>query len=199
MSKKKWVQHVEQTLVLVKPDGVVRGLIGEIIKRFEQRGLKIIGLKMIKPNPELVGKHYLPDPEWLKSVGTKAKKAYEKKGVKVKESEIEIGKKIRRLLIDYLTQGPVVAMAIQGFHAVDVVRKIVGGTEPRTAPPGTIRGDFTVDSYYLSDDMGRPIKNVVHASGSVEEAKKELDVWFSPNELYSYERTDEKAAFHLIL
>ena len=187
--------NIERTLVLIKPDGVSRGLVGEIIKRFEIRGLKIVGLKLIRANVDLIGRHYKHDPNWLKSVGAKSKAAYAKRGVIVKKEDIEIGEDIRNLLMEYIGSGPVVAMVLEGPHAVEVVKKIVGPTEPRSAPVGTIRGDFSTDSYMLSDELRRPIKNIIHCSGSIEEADDEISVWFSPNEIYSYERADESVAY----
>lgn len=186
---------IEQTLVLVKPDGVYRGLVGEIIKRFEQRGLKIVGLKMIRANIDLIGKHYAPDEKWLESMGQKSKAAYKEKGIEVKDEDVVVGKRIRDMLMDYIGYGPVVAVILEGPHAVETVRKIVGPTEPRTAMPGTIRGDFSIDSYMLSDSNGRAVKNIIHASGTKEEADKEISVWFSPNEIYEYERAEEPHEF----
>lgn len=181
----------EKTLVLIKPDGVQKGLTGEIISRFERRGLKIIGLKMVHPTEKLAGDHYTEDKEWLKSVGEKARKAEEKRGRKSKESDLDRGRRVRKALLIYL-DSPIVAIAIEGYHAVEVVRKIVGPTEPRTAAPGTIRGDYTLDSYYLGDSRGRALKNIVHASGTKEEAKRELAIWFSKSELVEYTKDDEK-------
>ncbi len=186
---------IERSLVLIKPDGVNRGLIGAIIKRFEKRGLKVVGLKLIRPNVDLVGRHYKPDPEWLKNVGIKSKKAYAERGIKVKKKDIDIGEDIRSMLMEYIGSGPVVAMVLEGPHAVKAIRKIVGTTEPMGAPIGTIRGDFSVDSYMLSDSRKRPLKNLIHASESIKEADDEISVWFSPNEIYDYERSDEAAAF----
>ena len=186
---------MERTLVLIKPDGVKRGLIGEIIKRFEQRGLKIVAIKMVKPQEETAGRHYIDDMDWLKSVGEKSKKSFEQRGIKVKETPEEIGRRIRNLLMGYLSSSPVVAMVIAGPGAVSGVRKIVGPTEPKSAPPGTIRGDFSVDSYELGDEMHRPVKNLIHASDSKETAEKEIDIWFSENEIFDFELAGMKQAY----
>jgi len=188
-------KNVERTLVLVKPDGVARGLVGRVIKRFEDRGLKIVGLKLIRANTDLVGQHYKYNKVWLENIGKKSKAAYASKGIQVDKKNIEIGEDIRNMLMEYIGSGPVVALVLEGPHAVEGVRKIAGPTEPRGAPIGTIRGDFSVDSYMLSDDLGRPIKNIVHCSGSVEEADDEISVWFSPNEIYSYDRADIQEAY----
>jgi len=185
----------ERTLVLIKPDAVERGLIGEIVQRFEKRGLKIIGMKLVKASRETAGRHYTEDPDWLLSIGQKARKSFEEKGIEVKETDKQIGERVRTLLIGYVESGPIVAMVIEGPHAIETVRKIVGPTEPRTAPPGTIRGDYSIDSYLLSDSTERPVKNLIHASGNEREAVSEIKVWFSENELHSYERSEEKAAF----
>ncbi len=189
------VEIIEKTFVMVKPDGVQRGLTGEIIRRFEQRGLKLIAMKMVWVDEELVKKHYPDDEVWLKSVGVKTKKSYEQKGVKVKETELEIGKRIRDYLKGYITSGPVIAMVIEGPHAISQVRKIVGSTSPHEAMPGTIRGDFSVDSYQMADPNERSIINLVHSSGDEKEAKNELSVWFNPKEMHTYKRVDEHAIY----
>jgi nucleoside-diphosphate kinase len=190
--KKTW----ERTLVLVKPDGVQRGLIGEVIRRFEQRGLKISALKMVEGGEEQVGKHYTDDINWLKSVGKKTRKSFAEKGIDMDETDEGIGRRIRAWLMNYISSGPVVAMVVEGNHAIEVVRKIGGTTEPRTAPAGTIRGDFSIDSYMLGDNLKRPVKNLIHASGDKKEAENEIHVWFSEDEIYDYERADEKVEFH---
>ena len=190
--KRTW----ERTFVMVKPDGVERGLIGEIIKRFEQRGLRIAALKMVNGAEEVIAKHYADDEEWLKSVGQKTKTSFAKKGIEMSESDISIGKRIRSWLMDYVKSGPVVVMVIEGNHAIEVVRKVVGSTEPRTALAGTIRGDFSIDSYELGDNLKRPVKNLIHASGNEKEAKNEVHIWFSEEEIHQYSRSDEKSSLH---
>ncbi len=190
--KRTW----ERTLVLIKPDGVQRGLVGEIIKRFEQRGLKISALKMVEGGEEQIGKHYAEDIGWLKSVGKKTRKSFAEKGIEMEEADESIGRRIRAWLMNYVSSGPVVAMVVEGNHAIEVVRKITGATEPRTAPAGTIRGDFSIDSYMLGDNLKRPVKNLIHASGNKKEAENEIHVWFSEDEIYDYERADEKVEFH---
>jgi len=184
----------EKTLVLVKPEGIQRGLIGEFIKRFEQKALKIIGLKIIIPDKALVEKQYIFEPEWAENTGRKTREAYEKKGIKLTKSNAEIGKEVRKKLIDYLNGQPVIAIALEGYHAIEIVRKIIGHTEPRQAMPGTIRGDFSVDSYDLGDAFGRPVKNLVHASDSPENGLREINVWFDKKELIDYEMHEQKIA-----
>lgn len=190
--KRTW----ERTFVMVKPDGVERGLVGEVIKRFEQRGLRISGLKMVSGAEDVIAKHYTDDEDWLKSVGEKTRSSFAAKGVEMSESDVEIGKRIRAWLMDYIKSGPVVVMVIEGNHAIEIVRKVVGSTEPRTAPAGTIRGDFSIDSYELGDNLQRPVKNLIHASGNRKEAENEIRIWFSEEEIHSYDRSDDKSSFH---
>jgi nucleoside-diphosphate kinase len=181
---------MERTLVLVKPDGVYRALIGRIISRFEDAGLKIVAIKMVKPDAERVGNHYASDEEWLMSTGSRTKKAYLAQGKEVEESEMEIGHRTRGKLLRSLTGNPVVAMVIEGNDAVYIVRKIAGATEPRTADPSSIRGSMSSDSYELSDAADRSVRNLVHASGSVKEAEREITVWFDKGEIVDYKRGD---------
>jgi len=177
----------EQTLVLIKSDGVQRCLVGEIISRFERIGLKIKAMKMVWPDKNLINMHYDPSNiAWLEDVGSKALKGYEKKGVKVDKTALEIGQHVQENLLNMLSAGPVVAIVWQGAHAVEVVRKIIGSTDPLSAMPGTIRGDYALDSYYMSDADDRAIRNLIHASGAVDEAKREIEIWFDISELSDY-------------
>lgn len=182
----------ERTLVIVKPDGIQRGLIGEIIKRYEQSGLKLVGLKMTVPTAELVEKHYLVDPEWRVKTGLKTIESYKKKGkTPPSDDPLKITEIILNNLKKYMTKGPVIAMVWQGIHAVGIVRKITGVTEPLTSDMGTIRGDFTIDSYEVSDVDSRAVRNLVHASGSDDEANKEIALWFQPEDLIDYRLINE--------
>lgn len=177
----------EQTLVIVKPDGIQRGLIGEIIQRYERTGLKLVALKMLIPTEEMIEEHYLLDPNWKKSVGEKAIASYVKKGQKPPSSDpIEVADSVVVSLKKYMSSGPVIAMIWEGGHAVELVRKITGDTEPRNASIGTIRGDFVLDSYQMADSDTRAIRNLIHASGSISEAEKEIPHWFKKEELMSY-------------
>jgi nucleoside-diphosphate kinase len=177
----------EKTFVIIKPDGVQRTLIGEIIRRYERVGLKLIGLKMVIPTVEKAEKHYTLDSEWLKKVGEKSIQSYKAKGlVPPSEDPLEVGNKVLVRLVKFMTSGPVVAMVWQGAHAVQIVRKMTGGTEPLSSDIGTIRGDYVIDSYQIADVDDRAIRNVVHASGSVEEAINEINLWFKPEEILSY-------------
>lgn len=190
----------ERTFMLVKPDGVKRGLVGECIRRIEQRGLKIIGLKMIWPTEEHARGHLPMSEPWMRGMGEKTLETYTKYG-KDAQKEIgtsdphEIGKRVAQWNIDFLTSGPTVAIAISGIHAVDMVRKIVGKTVPALAEMGTIRGDYSVDSPVLANEGKRAIHNVVHASGDPTESDHEIEHWFSPEEIQNYQRAEEDIMF----
>jgi nucleoside-diphosphate kinase len=177
----------EKTFVIIKPDGVQRTLIGEVIKRYERAGLKLIGLKMVIASPEMARRHYTLDPEWLRKVGEKSIAGYAAKGLTAPYTDpIKAGESILERLVKYMTCGPVVMMVWEGAHAVGIVRKITGTTEPLTSDVGTIRGDFVTDSYQIGDIDDRAVRNIVHASGTVEEAKNEIDLWFKPEEVLKY-------------
>jgi len=186
----------ERTLVVIKPDGLQRSLIGEIIKRYEQSSLKLVGMKMVIPTPEFIEEHYTLDPEWRTVTGLKTIASYEKKGKQPPSTDpLKITEVILRNLKKYMSAGPVVAMVWQGMHAVGIVRKITGSTEPLTSNMGTIRGDYTIDSYEVSDIDGRAVRNLVHASGSPEEANKEIAHWFAPHELHDYKLINESMIY----
>ena len=161
---------IQRTLILFKPDAVQRGIVGEILTRFERVGLKIIGTKMIFPNKEHYHKHY----EGIgKMVTRRGEKAFD-------------------MTLEFMTQGPVIAMVLEGVESVELVRKLVGGTEPKTALPGTIRGDYSHMSFGYADEHNVGIPNLIHASGSVEEAKQEIERWFADHEIYDYHSPREK-------
>ncbi len=190
----------EETFILIKPDGVKRGLTGEIISRLEQRGLKIIALKMVKATREQIDEHYPKDELWIKRLGEKTLATYEKYGYDaVKEvgtnDPMEIGKIVRGWLMDYMTSGPMIKMIIQGIHAVDMVRKMVGNSIPAMAEMGTIRGDFSVDSSVLANRSKRAIHNLIHASETEKEADHEINFWFAPEEICEYKRAEEDIMF----
>lgn len=190
----------ERTLVIMKPDAVQRSLMGEILSRYERTGLKLIAMKMMVPTAEQVEKHYLLDPEWKKNVGEKSIAAYVKKGETPPSSDpIEVGNIVVAALMKYLSAGPVVAMVWQGSHAVELVRKVTGGTEPRTSDVGTIRGDYVIDSYHMADVDGRAIRNLIHASGSVSEAEAEIAHWFTSDEIVSYRHLNEAVLYDVNL
>lgn len=187
----------EKTLVLLKPDAVQRALVGEILSRFEKVGLKIIALRMAYPNEKLASDHYAADESWLKMVGQKQRESNEKKGLKTNESDIEIGNKVRSYLISYLTMSPIIAVVLEGHNAIFQVRKMVGPTNPGDAPPGTIRGDYTIDTYSLGDSSKRPIQNLIHASGTKEEAAREIAIWFTESEIHTWKRVDEDLLYRI--
>lgn len=184
----------EQTFVMVKPDGVRKGLTGEIIRRFEQRDLKIVALEMFMPTKEQIDEHYPKDEAWIARLGQKTLKTYEKYGFNAKEelgtdNDLEIGKEVRKWLVDYMLSAPLVRMVIQGIHAVDVVRKIAGPTLPYQAEVGTIRGDFSIDSPLLANKEKRAVMNLVHASETPEEAQHEIEHWFGKSaKIFKYKR-----------
>ncbi len=172
--------HVERTLIIVKPDGVERSLVGEIISRFERVGLKLVDMKMVSTTPDHVEKHYTLEAGWKDSVGQKTLASYKEKGLTPpSEDPIVLADAVLGRLSRYMTAGPVIPMIWEGPHAVKIVRKLIGGTEPLSSDVGTIRGDYVVDSYQIAVDEDRSVKNLVHASGSVKEAEDEIKHWFS--------------------
>ena len=186
----------EKTLVLIKPDGVQRSLIGEVIRRHERVGLKLAGMKLILADEDKIEKHYTLDKNWKKSVGEKTIEAYKNKGVEPPSQDpVELGNVVLGNLKAFMTSGPIVAMVWQGAHAVEVVRKLVGATEPLSSSFGTIRGDFVADSYQMADQDGRSVRNIVHASGSQDEAEKEIAHWFSDDEILNYNLVHEKILY----
>ncbi len=162
--KKKTKNNVilERTLVLLKPDAIHRGIVGEILQRFERVGAKMVGMKLLVSEKDTAFKHYTEDL---------AKRR---------------GAKVRKMMIDMLLSGPIVAVVFEGIDIVEVVRKMVGGTEPKSAQPGTIRGDYAHVSYGYADKRGIGVFNLIHASASLDEAKIEIDVWFKPDELVKH-------------
>ncbi|MEK7461912.1 MAG: nucleoside-diphosphate kinase [Patescibacteria group bacterium] len=183
----------EQTFVLVKPDGVQKGLIGEIIKRFEQRDLKIVALEMFYPTVEQIDNHYPKDEAWIKRLGEKSLSTYEKYNINSvtllgTSDPSEIGQMVRGWVVDYMISAPLVRMVVQGLHAVDMVRKIAGSTLPYQADMGTIRGDFSNDSPALANSEKRAVMNLIHASETAAEAKHEIAHWFGDFKAHEYRR-----------
>jgi nucleoside-diphosphate kinase len=190
----------ERTLVLVKPDGVKRGILGKVLTRFEQVGLKIVGLKMTQVTREHAEGHYPNTTEWIRGMGEKTLQTYREQGKDPfqeigTDDPMEIGNMIKNWNVDYLTSGPLVALALEGPHAIGVVRKICGFTLPAFAEPGTIRGDFSITSPIVANELKRAVRNLVHASSDPEEASYEINYWFSEAELCSYERAVESVMF----
>ena len=163
-------------------------------------GLKMTAMKMIVPTAEHVEAHYTLDPEWRRVTGEKTIASYEKKGMEPPSNDpLEITAVILEGLKKYMTSGPVVAMIFEGAHAVQIVRKVTGGTEPLTSDVGTIRGDFVLDSYQLSDTDGRAVRNLIHASGSPEEADMEIKHWFKDEEIFNYRLVQEQILYDVNL
>jgi len=191
----------EKTVVLIKPDAVKRGIIGEVISRFEKTGLKIVALKMVWIDKDFAARHYPSDrEEFITGMGKKTLATYEKYGRDPGEElgtkdPHEIGKMVNQWNMDFITSGPLIAVLLQGLHAIDNVRMIAGNTIPTTAQPGTIRGDFSLDSPILANAKKRAVRNIMHASGNAEEAKFEEELWFHKNEIHDYKRADEEVMF----
>jgi nucleoside-diphosphate kinase len=190
----------EKTLVLVKPDGVKRGLIGEVVQRIERRGLKIIAMKMVQIGREHAAKHLPASEEWMERLGNKTLKTFAEYNIDPVKAQgtadpKEIGKMVKEALIEYLQSGPVVAMVIQGIHAIDMIRKLAGHTLPVFAEMGTIRGDFSVDSPSVANVERRAIHNIMHASETPEEAANEIGLWFKSDEINEYKRAEEDIMF----
>lgn len=189
-------QKYEQTLVIIKPDGIQRSLIGEVIGRFERIGLKLVAIKMFVPTVEMIEKHYTLDPQWRRITGEKRIKAARDRGeVPPSEDPLEITRVVLEKLKKYMTSGPVVAMVWQGAHAIKIVRKLVGNTEPLASDVGSIRGDFVLDSYEMADQDGRSVRNILHASGSVKEANDEIKHWFKESEVMNYKLVQEQIIY----
>ncbi|HEV2358084.1 MAG TPA: nucleoside-diphosphate kinase [bacterium] len=193
------VRH-ERTLILIKPDGVQRALIGEILGRLERAGLKIVALRMLHADRATLERHYPSGDEWVRTIGGKTKEAFETYGWDVRarmgtDDPLEIGRRVRGWLIEFMQTAPIIAAVFEGVHAVSVTRKLVGATLPVFAAPGTIRGDFAVDAPTVANEEQRPVRNLIHASGTVEEAAHEIGLWFVPDDVHAYSRADETAMF----
>ena len=192
-------QQREKSFIIIKPDGVQRGLIGEIVRRFERTGLKFVGFKFLVPTEEQCWTHYNKDEEWFLSKGAKILAARQEAGVTVDKEAIEYGRDIIKQLVTFMTSGPVLAMVVEGNEAVGVVKKLVGGTEPLTSDVGTIRGDLTVDSYNLAGIDERAVRNLIHCSDSPSEAEREIDIWFDRAELVEYRLVSEQVLYDVNL
>jgi len=188
---------LERSLILIKPDVLQRQIVGEILSRFERKGFKIIGLKMLNATKEQVGEHYSDDEEYLIETGEKAKKGAIARGEDVTRwNSLERGRIIRQRNIDYLTCGPIVAMVLEGYGVVTQVRKILGSTSPAEGDVGTIRDDYSLDTYALADYISRSTRTMLHASDSVENAEREIKIWFKPNELCNNYETGAEKIFY---
>ncbi len=176
----------ERTFVIIKPDGIQRGLMGEILGRFERVGLKVVGMKFGMLDKAKLWDHYGKDDAWFLKKGSKIAEDRKNAGLVVDKEPIEYGKDIIRALEKFMTVCPVLSMVLEGNQAVAVVRKMVGETEPATSDVGTIRGDLTLDSYQISAVDDRAVRNLIHCSDEVDNANKEIALWFAENELYDY-------------
>src|SRR3989338_1717228 len=191
---------LERTLVLIKPDGVKRGLIGPIMERYERAGLKVIAMKMVTASRDQAMSHYPVNEEHMQLMGEKSLKTYVEYGLDPIEyigtnNPLEIGKMIREWNSEYLSSGPVVAIVLEGIHAISNVRLLTGNTLPTFALPGTIRGDFSIDSPALANSRKRAVINLIHAAGEPEEAEREKNHWFTSDEIQNYKRSDEDVMF----
>ncbi|HWB34015.1 MAG TPA: nucleoside-diphosphate kinase [Candidatus Paceibacterota bacterium] len=183
----------EKTFILIKPDGVRKGLVGEIIKRLEQRDLKVVALEMFHATRKDMDSHYPKDEAWIRRLGEKTMATYAKYGHDVKRDFgtsdlVRVGKTVRGWLLDFMSSAPMIKMVVQGVHAVDMVRKIVGPTMPYLAEMGTIRGDFSADSAISANMEKRAVYNLIHASETPEEAKHEINHWFGKSSIFKYKR-----------
>lgn len=185
---------IEQTLVLLKPDALQRSIVGRILTRFEDAGLKIMGVKMLHASEELAKKHYHLDEEWAKQVYEKTKAFYDKENKNFPyKDHLDLGKTIQRWNMNFLREGPVIAVVLQAPHVVEIIRKMVGSTEPRQASPGTIRGDFALaESYAVADAKKRVLRNLIHASDTAANAQREIALWFDNKELHTYTKELDK-------
>ena len=189
----------ERVFVILKPDAVHRSLIGEITKRLETSGLKFVAMRMLVPTRDQVWAHYNKDDAWCTAKGELTIKNLKEKGKEPEKSALEYGRDIMEGNVSFMTCSPVVAMILEGNHAVGVVKKIVGGTEPMSSDVGTIRGDMTIDSYSLANADGRAVRNLIHCSDSPEEAEREIKVWFKDDEIMDYTHVNERMLYDVNL
>lgn len=191
----------QRTFCMIKPDGVARGLVGEIVLRIEKAGLKVVAMKMMKPTKEQIVAHYpMSDQAWVDRLGDKGLSTFKELELDPKEhlgtdDHSVVGRNVAESLIGYMTSGPVVAMVVEGVHAIEMVRKLAGHTLPVKAAVGTIRGDFSVDSPAIANVEGRALHNLFHASENPEEAANEVKLWFDTAELNEYKRVAEDLMF----
>lgn len=189
----------ERTLVILKPDAVQRSLMGEIIRRIERTGLKFVGFKFVVPTEDQCWKHYAKDEAWFLAKGIRIVENRKEQGLPLEKEAIEYGRDIILANVKFFTAGPVLAMVIEGNQSVAIVKKLVGGTEPTTSDVGTIRGDFTVDSYDIAGLDTRSVRNLIHCSDSPEEAQREIQLWFGKHELIDYRLLQEQILYDVNL
>lgn len=191
--------HKERTLVIIKPDGIQRGLVGEIISRFERTGLKFTAFKFLVATEAQCLTHYNKDEAWFLKKGNRIIEDLTAQGMPVEKDAMTYGKGIIETIVKFVTAGPVLAMVVEGNQSVAIVTKIVGSTEPATSDVGTIRGDLTVDSYGHSTVQNRAVRNLIHCSESPEEAERELKVWFKEEEIINYKTVQERILYDVDL
>lgn len=191
--------HLERTLVILKPDAIQRSLIGDIISRIEKTGLKFVAFKFLLATEDQCWDHYHKDEKWFMEKGNRVTSDREHQHLPIEKSPLDYGKDIIQANVDFFTSGPVLAMVVEGHGAVGLVKKLVGGTEPLTSDVGTIRGDMTLDSYKLSSVDNRAVRNLVHSSDSVEEANREIKIWFGPKEVVNYRLVAEQILYDVNL
>lgn len=191
----------QKTVIILKHDAVARGLMGEILKRFERAGLKLVAFKFIQAEIDIAVKHYPAEEAWFRTVGERTLAEYQSKGLDPMaevgtHDPVKIGQLVKEWSVSYLTEGPVLATVWEGYDAIKQARKIVGATNPAVAAPGTIRGDYSIDNVQLANALRRPFRNLIHASADEAEAKNELDLWFEASEICDeYQRADEGMMF----
>lgn len=191
--------HQERALVILKPDAVQRSLMGEIVKRIEQTGLKFTAMKMMIPTDEQLQKHYNKDDAWFQTKGDRIVAERKEQGRPVEKEAVEYGKEIIQMMVVYMTAAPVLAMIVEGNQAIAVVTKLAGSTEPATSDVGTIRGDYTIDSYGHASLEQRGVRNLIHCSDSVEEAEREIALWFDDSEIMEYVTAQERIMYDVDL
>jgi nucleoside-diphosphate kinase len=189
----------ERTFIIIKPDGIQRSLVGEIISRFERAGLKLAAAKMVVPDSDRIWKHYNKDEAWFLKKGQGIIDNRTNAGLPVEKEAVEYGKDIVRALEKYMTAGPVVMMVWEGNQSVAVVKKLVGETEPSVSDVGTIRGDYTSDSILLANIDDRAVRNLLHCTDKPEEADHEINLWFKPEEVVTYRHISEAILYDVNL
>ncbi len=189
----------ERTFVLIKPDAIQRGLVGEIIKRIERTGLKLVAMKTLVPEEKVCWDHYNKDDVWFLDKGTKTVENLKAKGIEINKEPIEYGRDIIKGCVHLLTSGPCVAMVWEGNQSIAIVKKLVGGTEPTTSDVGTIRGDLTLDSYSLANVDNRAVRNLVHCTDNLADGEREINLWFKADDLINYRLVAEEILYDVNL
>lgn len=189
----------ERTLVILKPDAIQRSLVGEVIRRIERTGLKLVAVKFILPKEEQCWEHYQKKDEWYLKKGERVIEDRKEHNLPIEKEAMEYGKDIIRTIVEYMTSGPVLGLVVEGLGSTGIVTKLVGSTEPQTSDVGTIRGDFTIDSYSLSALDNRAVRNLIHCSDSPTEAEREIAIWFKPEEIINYRLVQEQILYDVNL